>query len=134
MKRLLALPLLALAACQASPNTQDAACAIPFEKTTLLVDNQVRHYILAPHFRPQRKECWAQLRGYLQSEDAPQGINSGAHLLVYIDTTDFALPAGGSLSGAARGRVIAQQLYDKAAGVNQFTADPNATGKYPQAR
>jgi hypothetical protein len=134
MKRLLALPLLALAACQSSPSTQDGACAIPFEKTTLLVDNQLRHYVLAPHFQPQRKECWQQLRGYLQSEDAPQSINSGAHLFVYIDTTDFTLPAGGSLSGAARGRVIAQQLYNKAAGVNQFTADPNATGKYPQAR
>ncbi len=135
MNRLVALPLLLLAACQAAPNTQaTAGCAIPFEKTTLLVGNELRHYVLVPHFHPQRKECWSQLRGYLQSEAAPENLNAGAHLFVYIDTTDFALPAGGGLFGQARGRVIAQQLYNKAAGINEFTVDPNATGKYPQAR
>lgn len=135
MKTLFALPLLLLSAsCQPAADTSATGCAVPFEKTKLLVGEQVRHYVLVPHFKPQRKACWDQLRGYLQSEDSPLGTEAGAHLFVYLDTTDFALPAGGALGGAARGRVIAQQLYQKAAGINEFTADPNGTGKYRQPR
>lgn len=136
MKPLPYLPLwLLLAACQSAPDTAaSAACASPFEKTTLLVGAEVRHYVLAPHFRPRQKPCWDNLRTYLSSDGAPAGLDTGAHLVIYLDTTDFALPAGGSLGGAARQRVIAQQRYDKAAGVNEFTPDPNSTGRYPQAR
>jgi hypothetical protein len=132
MKILFVLPLLLLGACQPAANTAATECAVPFEKTKLLVGDQVRHYVLVPHFKPQSKACWAQLRGYLQSEDAPLGTEAGTHLFVYLDTTNFALPAGGALGGAARGRVIAQQLYQKEAGLNEFTVDPNGTGKYRQ--
>lgn len=135
MKKLLILLLLPLAACQSEAgNTAEKTCAEPNEADMLMVGKQMRHYIAVRDFNSKNKSCWQVLRDYHKSENASPYLGTGSHLLVFIDTADPSIvaPEGGKLTEAQRGKVIAQELYNKDLGLDEFTPDAQAMGIYKE--
>lgn len=133
MKKLLLLPLLTLAACGAdSTTTTKKPCAEISEMGTIMVGNQMRHYFAVPHFNAKSKPCWQELRGYAKSEAAPMGLSGGVHLLVFVDTMEVAPPANGILSEKFGKRIVAQELINKEAGIDEFSPDALSYGIYKE--
>ena len=131
MKKLLTLSLLALGACQGSQSAE-TPCPDIVGQGEIMVGNQMRHYYAVPHFDSKSKPCWQKLRAFTKSEDAPLGLSSGAHLFVFVDSTSFLAPTNGILTPEFGHHIIAQELLNKEAGIDEFSPDALEYGRYKE--
>jgi curli biogenesis system outer membrane secretion channel CsgG len=131
----LALALCGLSACSSSSTEATGAtateCAKPYEKASALVGGQMRRYILVPGFNAKSPACWQQLRSFATSDDAPMGMQSGVQHLFFIDAQDA--DTWQELPADIRKKVVAEQLINKPAGVDEFTPDAQGNG-YQEAK
>jgi hypothetical protein len=109
MKSLIAFFFILLAACQPSSSSGDKPRRMVYEKGVVEVGDELRHYLVAPDFDPDSKECWQTIQNFSKSKDAPKGLAKGNHLLVFVDTEEFAIPKNGEIPDAEVQHVLAKQ-------------------------
>jgi hypothetical protein len=94
------------------------------EKESIKVDNQLRHYLVVTDFDENSKESWQSLEAFAESADAPAGLLTGNHLLIFVDAEDFPVSESGDFTDSQAQHVIAQHLLNNEDGYNTFLVSP----------
>lgn len=122
MHALLTLLLSVLAACHSGP--ADKSHMKITEKEAIKIGNQLRHYLVVTDFDENRKECWQALEAFAESADAPAGLLTGNHLLIFVDAEDFPVSRSGDFTDSQAQHVIAQHLLNNEDEYNTFLVSP----------